>query len=98
MPVVVRKALGDPEAARREWTREVPWSKFLWTKSLDVPHMKEFMGHSAERALVRTGITERAGLNDLSRGEMFHAVAGMIVGGEEAETCTPETPARPTSL
>src|SRR5690242_10733101 len=82
MAVVVREAFRDPETARGEWTREVPRSKFFWTQSLDVPNVKEFMGHCAECALIRTGIPERAGLDDLSRGEMFHAVAGVIVGGE----------------
>src|ERR1044072_8151248 len=43
------------------------------------------MSHCAERAFVRSGISERARLDDLGRGGMLHAVAGMIVGGKVNE-------------
>jgi len=82
MAVIVREAFGDPEPARGEWSREVPWAKLKRAQSLDVPDVKEFVRDGAECSFVNTWLTKRAGLDDLSRSEMLHAVAGMIVGSE----------------
>ena len=49
-------------------------------QSLDVPHVKKLVRDGAESSLVNAWITKRAGLNDLSRSQMLHAVAGTIVG------------------
>src|SRR5215216_8118080 len=44
--------------------------------------MKELMRYSAQRAFINTWFSKRARLDDLSRRQMFHAVAGMILGGK----------------
>src|SRR5688572_15210309 len=81
MTVVGGETFGYPQRACAEWSREVPWSKFNRTQSLDVPDVKEFVRHSAECFVVNAGFSECSGLDDLRRGEMFHAVARVIVGG-----------------
>src|SRR6185369_17191612 len=69
------------QTARAQGSREVPWSKLFGTEAFDVPNVKELVRDGAECSFVDTGFAERAGFDDLRGREMFHAVAGMIVGG-----------------
>src|SRR5688572_20185992 len=73
--VVVCETFGDPESSRIEWPREIPWSKFFRTESLDVPDVKELVGDSTERFFVNAGLAERARFDDLRRSQVFHSIA-----------------------
>jgi hypothetical protein len=82
MAEIVGEAFRHPQTARTHRLREIPGAQFERTQSFHVPNMEELMRDCTQGVVVHTGICERATLDDLGGGQVFHAIAGMIVGGK----------------
>src|SRR5262245_20623942 len=63
----------------------IPWAEFNRPQPLHIPCMKKLVGSSAESAVVRRSIGKNTRLDNLRREEVFHTVAGTIVGCEVKE-------------
>ena len=82
MAVVIRYSLCDPKAARAYWTREVPWTQLQWTKSFDIPNVEKLVGHGIKRVSKNSLFAQRSWFDNLRRGQMLHAIARGVIGGE----------------
>src|SRR5262249_11999283 len=81
MSVIIREPFSYPQTTCVGRPGKVPWSKFQWSQSLYIPDVKEFVCDSVESSVINTGLAECARLDDLSRGQMLHAVSRTLVGG-----------------